>query len=349
MATRAPVSVLDDYYLAITLLVTVAYQLIGFSIAFTFKFDKVTDLMGGTNFIVLAILTLALSGTTRTRQIITSVFIIVWAARLSGFLFFRILKTGKDDRFDDKRDKFFSFLGFWVYQMLWVWTVSFPVTISNSPNVLQFPSPSFGKPQDILGIIFFVLGFGLESISDAQKYRFKQSEAGKQPGAVCNVGLFKWSRHPNYVGEILIHVAIFMIAVTPASYSTVPAGSGAYAALFSSMIGFFTLTALLLFISGLTLQERPGAKKRYEKGTAWPAYKKWLDETSILIPMPPAIWKMLPTIVKRTVGFEWPIYVFDPEKHADKSQVAEVGEAGEQGERNGNHHQGSTQSNEPLT
>ena len=45
-----------------------------------------------------------------------------WGARLSGFLLFRILKTGKDDRFDDMRDKFFSFLGFWVFQMFWVWT-----------------------------------------------------------------------------------------------------------------------------------------------------------------------------------------------------------------------------------
>ncbi len=45
-----------------------------------------------------------------------------WGLRLSGFLLFRILKTGKDDRFDDKRDKFFPFLGFWVAQMVWVWT-----------------------------------------------------------------------------------------------------------------------------------------------------------------------------------------------------------------------------------
>ena len=47
----------------------------------------------------------------------------LWGARLSGFLLFRIIKTGKDDRFDDKRDKFFPFLGFWVFQMLWVFLV----------------------------------------------------------------------------------------------------------------------------------------------------------------------------------------------------------------------------------
>lgn len=206
MANHAPVYVLDSFYLAITLLITVAYQLIGFSIAFTFKFDKLTDFMGGTNFVWLAIITLAMSGTTYARQIVASIFIMLWGARLSGFLLFRILKTGKDDRFDDKRDKFFPFLGFWVFQMLWVWIVSLPVTILNSPAVLQYPQPSFGKATDVIGIIMYVIGLTMESVSDVQKYRFKQSEQGKQPGAVCNVGFFAWSRHPNYFGEIIIQV-----------------------------------------------------------------------------------------------------------------------------------------------
>ncbi|KAK5124303.1 hypothetical protein LTR85_002006 [Meristemomyces frigidus] len=348
MATHSPVHVLDNYYLAITLLITIAYQLIGFSIAFTCKFDKLTDFAGGTNFIWLAIITLAMSGTSNARQIIASIFIMLWGARLSGFLLFRILKTGKDDRFDDKRDKFFPFLGFWVFQMLWVWTVSLPVTILNSPNVLQYPQPSFGKATDIIGIIIFVLALGLESVSDVQKYRFKQSEQGKQPGAVCNVGFFKYSRHPNYFGEISIQVGksphpIFMIAITPAGYHTIPSSSGAYAALYSSMLGWIFLTALLMFLSGLPLQERPGAKKRYEKGTGWPEYEKWLHETSILIPMPPAVWRSLPVWVKRTVGLEFSMYVFDPAKHADQGKVRE--REAEEGERRGG---GERQSSEPL-
>jgi steroid 5-alpha reductase family enzyme len=206
MALYQPVHVLDDYYLAITLLVTVAYQLVGFSIAFTFKFDKLTDFMGGTNFVWLAIFTLAMSGTTNARQIVASIFIMLWGARLSAFLLFRILKTGKDDRFDNKRDKFFPFLGFWVFQMLWVWIVSLPVTLLNSPKVLQYAQPKFGKATDIIGIVIYVIALVLESVSDVQKYRFKQSSAGQQPGVFCNVGFFKWSRHPNYFGEIMIQV-----------------------------------------------------------------------------------------------------------------------------------------------
>lgn len=344
MPTHDPVHVLDDYYLAITLLVTVAYQLIGFAFAFTFKFDKLTDFMGGTNFVLLGILTLALSGTTNARQIITSMMLMLWAARLSGFLLFRILKTGKDDRFDDKRDKFFPFLGFWVFQMFWVWTVSMPVVILNSPNVLQYRQPSFGKGTDIFAIIWFALHFGLEALSDIQKYRFKQG-AGSQPGAVNNKGFWKYSRHPNYFGEIMVQLAIYVIAITPASYGTVPSGSGAYAALYASIVGFIFLTTLLLFVSGLTLQERPGAKKRYEKGTGWHDYEKYLQETSILFPMPPAIWRNLPVIVKRTVGLEFPIYVFDPAKHADQDAVKQNrAEQGQSGNEGGQHRQ----STEPL-
>lgn len=205
MATHAAVQVLDGYYLAITLLITVAYQLIGFSIAFTFKFDKLTDFMGGTNFVWLAIITLAMGGSTNARNIIVSLAIMIWGARLSGFLLFRILKTGKDDRFDDKRDKFFSFLGFWVFQMIWVWVVSLPVTILNSPKVLQYQQPKFGKASDIIGLIIFVLAFFLEAIADVQKYRFR-SGPGKEPGTVCDKGFWAWSRHPNYFGEIMVQV-----------------------------------------------------------------------------------------------------------------------------------------------
>ncbi|KAJ4287368.1 hypothetical protein N0V90_012767 [Kalmusia sp. IMI 367209] len=312
------VHVLDDYYLAITFLITVAYQLFFFAIAFSLKFDKLTDFAGGTNFVLLAILTLAFSeNRDNARNIVASVFIMAWAARLSGFLLFRILKTGKDDRFDDKRDKFWSFLGFWVFQMFWVWTCSLPVTILNSPKVTQFLQPSFGTGCDIAGIVLYSIGFIMEAVSDVQKYRFR-TEHGSD-GAVCDVGFFAVTRHPNYFGEILIQFSIFTIAVSPAAYGYVHGGP--YSAQYASILGPFFLTLLLMFVSGLPLQERPGAKKRYEKGIKWPEYERYLRRTSILIPCPPQIYEKMPTILKRTIFLEFPMYVFDPAKHADQSKV----------------------------
>lgn len=324
----AQTQVLDGYYLAITLLISVAYQLIGFSIAFSLKFDKLTDFMGGSNFVILAILTLSLASTAPqgvdARQIITSLFMIIWGVRLSGFLLFRILKTGKDDRFDDKRDKFFSFLGFWVFQMFWVWTVSFPVTILNSPKIQDYNPQRRGLGAcEGVGIAMWVIGIVCESLSDIQKYRFRSNPANK--GRTCDTGLFAWSRHPNYFGEMLLQFGIFLVALGPTAYGVIPRGSGAAAAQVASILGPCFLSSLLLFLSGLTLQERPGAKKKFEgdgpDGPNWLQHKRWLERTSILIPMPQAVWAALPTIVKRTIGFEWPLYVFVPEKHADMSKV----------------------------
>jgi steroid 5-alpha reductase family enzyme len=319
------VHVLDDYYLSITLLVTIAYQLIAFSIAFSLKFYKITDFAGGTNFILLSILSLGFSSSPNARQIIASLFLALWAARLSGFLLFRILKTGKDDRFDDKRDKFFPFLGFFVFQMIWVWVVSMPVVLLNSPKVNAYPQESFGTANDIIGVIGWAMGIGLESVADTQKYRFRMNSANK--GKVCDKGAWAFSRHPNYAAEILTQFAIYTMCVTPCSYHDVPSGSGPYAALYASIVGPIFLTVLLLFVSGLTLQERPAAKKRYEKagpeGQEWLDYKRYTERTSILIPMPQAVYAPLPTFIKRTLLLEWPMYRFDPAKHADMDKVRE--------------------------
>jgi len=116
----APVRVLDDYYLAISFLITLGYQAIFFGISVAFKTDQLNDVAGGTNFVLLAIITVAMYGGHNARQIVDSIFIMLWGARLAGFLLFRIIKTGKDDRFDDKRGKVLPMLGFYSFQTLWV-------------------------------------------------------------------------------------------------------------------------------------------------------------------------------------------------------------------------------------
>ena len=198
------VHVLDKYYISITLLIPVAYQLFFFSIAFTLQIDKLTDIAGGTNFILLAILTLAFSDARdNARNIVASVLLIVWAARLGGFLLFRILNTENDHRFDNMRRHFIKFGTFWVLQMLWVWSVSLPVTVLNSPGVTRYGQPKFGTGRDIAGIIIYTIGVVMESVSDAQKYRFREQHGND--GLPCEAGFFKWSRHPSYFGEIITH------------------------------------------------------------------------------------------------------------------------------------------------
>lgn len=126
-----------------------------------------------------------------------------------------------------------------------------------------------------------------------------------------------------------------MIAVSPATNGYV--NGQAYKALYATILGPFFLTVLLMFVSGLPLSERPGAKKRYESGNNWEGYSAYLNKTSILIPFPPQLYTRMPTFLKRTIFLEFPMYVFDPAKHSDvgKGQSrAEDGRSGGEVENN---------------
>lgn len=81
-----------------------------------------------------------------------------------------------------------------------------------------------------------------------------------------------------------------------------------------------------MFVSGLPLQERPTAKKRYEKQNHWAEYATWLHRTSILIPFPSRLYAKMPTFLRRTIFLEFPMYVFDPKKHADESKIRQNSE-----------------------
>ena len=116
----------DNYQYALCALITVGYQLFFYAIAATLKFDKVTDLAGGPNFVVLDILTMLLAPSSSPLQIAVNVLVIAWGTRLSLFLFYRIVMIGEDNRFDTMRDDPIKFLGFWIFQILWVYIISLP-------------------------------------------------------------------------------------------------------------------------------------------------------------------------------------------------------------------------------
>ena len=89
------VHILDNYYLAITFLVSLALQAGLLAFAFLCQSDKLTDLGGSLNFFLIALLTLCAGNTYSARQVVASVLVMVWAVRLGGFLCFRVFKTGK--------------------------------------------------------------------------------------------------------------------------------------------------------------------------------------------------------------------------------------------------------------
>lgn len=236
--------------------IILAIQIVFFVIAATRKTDKVTDLAYGLTFAVVAVY---LYLTTRTSQALLIACVVgVWGLRLSGYLFIRILKTGTDKRFDEIRDNWRKFAKFWLLQAISIWVISL--------NFIYFSS--FGQAYSILGILIFALGLALESLADMQKFAFKSLPENKNKWA--NVGLWKYSRHPNYFGEMLVWWGIYIF--------TLPSLSGiSYLLAISPTF----ITVLLLFVTGVPTIERKydarfGGQREYQ------LYKK---TTNLLVPI----------------------------------------------------------------
>lgn len=228
---------------------------------------------------------------------------ILWGIRIAGFLLYRILKTDKDDRFDEIRNNFFKFLGFWIFQMFWVWLVSLPVTLTNSPGFGN--TVEFGTGSDIVGIIIFSVGLIIETVADIQKFQFNARRTDRL--SIMNSGLWYFSRHPNYFGEILVWWGIF---ITSTNGITSSGGGLIWLGILSPLMTM----GLLLFLSGIPQSEPKKDKSIHDKGDARTreTYFDYIHSTSPVILFPPPIYRMVPSIVKLFFFFEFPFYRFNP-------------------------------------
>ncbi|XP_065850231.1 uncharacterized protein [Euphorbia lathyris] len=279
-------TVIDSHFLAITAIVTVGYQLLFFVITALLKFDKVTDFAGSTNFVILAVLTVILKGTWYFRQVVVSSLVVLWGIRLGLFLLMRIMQWGEDRRFDEMRANLGKLAVFWTFQAVWVWIVSLPVTVVNASD----RNPSI-RAADIIGWIIWSVGLSIEASADQQKLTFKNSPDNR--GKWCNIGLWKYSRHPNYFGEIFLWWGVFV--------ASTPVLEGAE---WLVIFGPIFLTLLLLFLSGIPLLEE-SADKKFGNVAAYREYK-WT--TSPLILLPPVVYGNLPSWFKSFFLFEFPFY-----------------------------------------
>lgn len=297
----------DTNNLSICAIVTIGMQLAFFLVACTCKFDKVTDFAGGTNFVVLAVLTFVLGGTFHWRQILVTALVVAWGLRLSGYLLYRIIKIGEDDRFDDKRAQPLRFALFWIFQAVWVFIVSLPVIFTNAPGSADFLDVT---PMDIIGGILFVLGLLCEAVSDQQKFSFRNDPANR--GMWCQVGLWKVSRHPNYFGEIILWIGIFIIST---SICKDVQWVGVLSPVFTASI--------LLFLSGIPLLE----KKSDERHKMKEEYLEFKQKTSPLVPLPSSLYRNLPYFIKSIFCCEFPFYNYldeNDERSPIKSQSSPI-------------------------
>lgn len=294
--------------LAISAAITAGIQLGGFLVAYALKTEVFFDVLGGLNFLALGIYS-AIDGQSPgytwgadPRKISCTVIFSCSRLWLLLFLAWRAHERGGDSRFDDVKGNFIVFFFYWLFQAVWVFTISLPVILVNGSDL-----PTEFSTFDYISIIGFGLAIILEVAADIQKSIWVK--AGRE-GNFCQVGVWKYSRHPNYFGEILQWWSAWGF-----SY-----GSGTGAGDVQWWIGILSpliTMQILLFTSGTGVANAngKGLKRYYDKcPTEYAEYRK---STSILIPM--VGYKYVPMILKRTIFLDLKRYEYKPEVSGEKS------------------------------
>ena len=240
-------------------------QLIGFIPSFYLKSEKYYDLFGGLSFVSSILLMLFLKiriiGDLSNREIILAISVLFWTTRLSFFLFQRVKRVGKDERFDKYKFSFTKFLLAWMTQGLWVFICLFP-------TLIVFSSPTNNEILCLsLGGFIYLVGLVTEVIADYQKTI--HNRINNKNRKFISSGLWSISRHPNYFGEFLIWTGITIICF--------PVFSG------FKYLGLITpifIYLLLNYISGVNLLE----ERAKEKWGNNPEYIKYLKTTPKFFP-----------------------------------------------------------------
>ena len=233
--------------------------------SYIFQTEHYFDLTGSLTYISVTLLAILFTIDITLRDILLALLVWIWAFRLGSFLFVRVKKAGSDGRFDLMKKDFWWFLMTWTIQGLWVF-LTLAMALAAITSELKLPIDIFA----VIGVLIWIIGFSIEVIADQQKTDFKDNPANEN--SFITEGLWSWSRHPNYFGEMVLWIGISVIAL--------PVLVGwQLVALISPIFIIFLLTR----ISGINLLEARGLKKWKDD----PAYLDYLNRTSILIPFTP--------------------------------------------------------------
>ena len=223
--------------------------------AYLMQTEKFYDLAGSITYISIISYVYCQSSEFNIASLILSLFIIVWAIRLGSFLFFRIKKAGEDKRFRDIKPSPTRFFMTWTLQGTWVSLCSACAITAISTTEGIILNEIF-----VLGAFTFIIGFLIEVVADNQKTKFRSIPENKDK--FITTGLWSYSRHPNYLGEITLWLGVALMS-------------------FSSLEGLQLITLvspiftylLLVYVSGVRLLEASGNKK-WGHLSSYQEYKK---------------------------------------------------------------------------
>lgn len=235
--------------------------------------NSIVDVFWGFGFMIIALLSWFQSEQRIVQYVVTGL-VLLWGIRLTSHIGFRKLREGKEDpRYAKWREEWGSgwyfmvrsFLQVYILQMLLMLVVAMPILVVNVYSEQNPPTPlvmgAFEQIFLIIAIIIALSGLVFETIADLQLREFIKI---KKPGQIFMTGLYRYSRHPNYFWESMFWFGVSLITL-PFSYL--------------GLLGWVTITCLLLFVSGVPLQE-----SRYAGRSEWEEYKK---KTSIFVPWLP--------------------------------------------------------------
>ena len=229
--------------------------------SYLYRTEHYFDLVGSLTHLTLIVVALVGSSDLDLRSIIVSVIVGVWAVRLGSFLFLRAQKSGGDGRFDTIKHHPGTFFSWWSIQALWV-------LVTGSCSLVIITSAereTFGWVA-VLGLALWAAGFLIEVLADRQKTQFRS--VPKNSNTFIRSGLWAWSRHPNYFGEIVLWIGVAVLAI--------PLLSGwKFIALISPIFVFVLLTR----ISGIPILERRSIQRWGDDV----AYQEYLRRTPILL------------------------------------------------------------------
>lgn len=250
--------------LPVLALLAFAVQWLAFIPAYTHQTEHYYDLTGSLTYCSLIVVALLISQRDGwdPRALLLTGLVTLWYLRLGSFLFRRVRRDGKDGRFDEIKPDFLAFLLAWTLQGLWVFVTLLAALIAITGNL----HPPLGA-WALIGSLVWLAGFAMEAIADAQKSAFKKNPANA--GRFIQSGLWAYSRHPNYLGEIMLWLGIALIAL--------PCFAGwQWLGLLSPVF----VAVLILGISGVPLLEKRADAKWADDAE----YQRYKANTPVLIP-----------------------------------------------------------------
>lgn len=249
-------------------LAAAAFMSAVFLIARAIKRYDLVDAAWGSSFIVIALTSFLLQPGEKLEfdtQMLTTLLVTVWGGRLTWHIIRRIQRTDSEDpRYVALRKTWKGNVALNVYTRIYLLQAVLALLICIPVIHINLFADNGFTALVWLGAAVWLTGFVFETVGDAQLKDFVSQPANK--GKVMDRGLWRYSRHPNYFGELTQWWGIFLICLTT------PFG-------WVGIVGPVLISYLILFVSGIPLNEQ-----RFEGRPGWAAYKA---RTSAFIPLPP--------------------------------------------------------------